>query len=87
MTAEELRELRRKWVTGAPPRTRGAGVQAQLVIDDLIGECFLLREVVIRAYSFVKQGKAGDVAGREVLLTNLKAALEGSGEPLRDDNG
>lgn len=42
--AAELRALRRKWVEGAPPTSHNAAVEAQLVISDLISECFALRE-------------------------------------------
>jgi len=44
-TAKELRELRRKWVCGPPPMSHEAAVMAQIVIDELVEECFQLREL------------------------------------------
>ena len=46
MTAEELLALRRKWVAGAFPTIGDAQAAAALVIDDLIEECFALRNAL-----------------------------------------
>ena len=43
MGAEKLRMLRRVWVEGPPPMSHRRAVEAQLVISDLIAECFRLR--------------------------------------------
>lgn len=57
-------------------RQRGALIAAK---NEAREKAKLLENALKDAFVFVKSGKAGNVTGREILLCNIRAALEDAG--------